>query len=109
MAYDEALADRVRQVLGRHKELTEKKMFGGITFMLRGNMCCGVTKEDLVVRVGAEQYEKVLVEPHARPMDFTGRSLKGLLYVGPGGYESDEALGKWVERGVLFALSLQAK
>ena len=57
MAYDEALADRLRHVLGRHKELTEKKMFGGITFMLRGNMCCGVTKEDLVVRVGAEQYE----------------------------------------------------
>ena len=57
MAYDEALADRIRRVLGRHKELAEKKMFGGITFMLRGNMCCGVTKEDLVVRVGAEQYE----------------------------------------------------
>ena len=109
MAYDEALADRVRHVLGRHKELTEKKMFGGITFMLRGNMCCGVTKEDLVVRVGAEQYEKVLVEPHARPMDFTGRSMKGFVYVGPGGYRSDEALARWVKRGVDFALSLPAK
>ncbi len=109
MAYDEALADRVRHVLGRQTGLTEKKMFGGITFMLRGNMCCGVTKDDLVVRVGAEQYEKVLAESHARPMDFTGRSLKGLVYVGPGGDGRDEALGTGVKRGIRFALSLPAK
>ena len=107
MAYDEELAGRVRAVLGRHAGLTEKKMFGGITFLLHGNMCCGVAKEDLVVRVGAEQYEKALAEPHARPM--AGRSLKGLVYVGPGGYESDEVLGTSVERGIRFARSLPAK
>ena len=109
MAYNGQLADRVRNVLVRYEGLIEQKMFGGLCFMLRGNMCCGIVKDDMMVRVGPDQYERLLAEPYARPMDFTGRSLKGLVYVGPGGYENDEALGKWVERGVLFALSLQAK
>ena len=109
MAYNEKLADRIRNVLARHEGLTEKKMFGGISFMLRGNMCCGVVREDLVVRVGPEQYEEALAEPHARPMDFTGRPLKGMIYVGPGGYRSDEALVKWVRRGVDLAASLPSK
>ena len=77
MAYDEELAARVRHVLGRQTGLTEKKMFGGITFLLHGNMCCGGATDDLVVRVGAEQYEEALAEPHARPMDFTGPFAKG--------------------------------
>ena len=109
MPYDEQLADRVRNVLIQHEGLAEKKMFGGLTFMLRGNMCCGVVNDDLVVRVGAEQYEEVLAQPHARPMDFTGRPLKGMVYVGLGGYQSDAALTKWVKRGVDFAQSLPPK
>jgi len=84
-------------------------MFGGLSFLLRGNMCCGVVRDDLVVRVGPEEHDKALAEAHARPMDFTGRPLKGLVYVGPGGYGSDEALADWVARGVRFATSLPAK
>ncbi len=109
MAYDEELADRVRNLLISHKGLTEKKMFGGISFMLHGNMCCSVVKEDLMVRVGPEEYERALAEPHARLMDFTGRPLKGMVYVGADGYRSDDALAMWVARGVEFAASLPAK
>jgi TfoX/Sxy family transcriptional regulator of competence genes len=109
MTYDEELAARVRELLAPHDGLTEKKMFGGISFTLRGNMCCGVVRDDLIVRVGPEQYEAALMEPHARPMDFTGRPMKGLIYVGPGGYRGDEALAKWLKRGVQFAASLPPK
>src|SRR3990170_1819093 len=109
MAYDEKLADRIRAVLSAHNGLSEKRMFGGIAFMLRGNMCCGLVKDDLVVRVGPEHYEKLLAEPHARPMEFTGRPMRGFVYVGPDGYRSEQALAKWVERGVDFAVSLPPK
>jgi TfoX/Sxy family transcriptional regulator of competence genes len=109
LAYNEQLAARVRELLARHDGLTEKRMFGGISFMLRGNMCCGVVRDDLIVRVGPEQHEATLMEPHARPMDFTGRPMKGAVYVGPGGYASDRDLAKWVQRGVDFAASLPAK
>ncbi len=107
MAYDQELADRIRSVLAGHEAITEKKMFGGLSFMLGGRMCCGVIKDDLVVRVGADSYDAFLAEPHARPMDFTGRPLKWMVYVGPEGYQTDESLGKWVNRAVDFAASLQ--
>ena len=109
MAYDAKLADRIQKLLSKRKGIVEKKMFGGIAFMLRGNMCCGVVKETLMLRVGPEQYEKLLKEPHARPMDFTGRPLKGFLYVTPQGFRTDAALRKWVERAVDFVASLPAK
>ena len=109
MAYDEQLADRVRGVLARRKDVSEKKMFGGLSFMLGGNMCCGVDKDNLMIRVGPEQYETALAQPHARPMDFTGRPLKGMVYVDPEGYRTDAALAAWVKRGVGFAASLPAK
>lgn len=113
MAYDEGLAQRVRELLaeqdGARGETIEKKMFGGLAFMLRGNMCLGVVKEDLMVRLGPEGYEQALREPGARPMDFTGKAMKGLVFVGTEGHESDEALGRWVARGVSFARSLPAK
>jgi TfoX/Sxy family transcriptional regulator of competence genes len=109
LAYDEQLAARVRELLTPHDGLTEKRMFGGISFMLRGNMCCGIVRGDLIVRVGPEQYEAALMEPHARPMDFTGRPMKGVVYVGPAGYRSDKALAKWLKRGVDFAASLPPK
>ena len=109
MAYDEQLAARVRAILGRHKALTEKKMFGGLSFMLRGNMCCCIVRDDLMVRVGPEHFETALAQPHARPMDFTGRPLKSMVYVGPDGYRSELALMNWVNRGVDFAASLPPK
>ena len=84
-------------------------MFGGVGFMLQGNLACGVNKEDLIVRVGPDSYEEKVVRPHARPFDFTGRPMKGWVMVGPGGYESDSDLRYWVEQGVDFALSLPPK
>ena len=109
MVYDEKLADRIHKMLAKQKGLTEKKMFGGITFMLNGNMCCGVLKSDLVVRIGPKNYENALAESHVRPMDFTGRPLKGLVFVDPAGYQADEDLAKWVKRAVDFTSSLPAK
>ena len=109
MAYDEKLAIRVRSALARYKAVAELKMFGGLCFTLRGNMCCGVLKNDLVLRVAPETATKYLAEPHVRPMDFTGRPMKNLLYIGPGGYKTAPALRKWVGRAADFALSLPPK
>ena len=77
--------------------------------MVAGNMCCGVVKDDLVVRVGPDSYEDALAEPHARPMDFTGRPLRSMVYVGPEGVRTDTALAQWVMKGVAFAASLPPK
>ena len=84
-------------------------MFGGLSFMLRGNMACGVVGDELMVRVGAEQHQSMLAQPHARPMDFTGRPMKSMVYVGADGLEGDASLATWVERGVDFATSLPPK
>jgi TfoX/Sxy family transcriptional regulator of competence genes len=109
MAYDEALAQEARDILGSRAGLKEKKMFGGVAFMLNGHMCCGVVGRDLMVRVGPEQHDQALAEPHARPMDFTGRPMKGFIYVGPEGWRSAASLRKWINRGVSFAKSLPPK
>ena len=109
MAYDEALADRVRDTLARRSGLTEKKMFGGIGFMLNGNMCCGVVKEELMVRVGPDGHEGAVMQPHARPMDLTGRPMIGFVFVDRQGVQKAHALQQWVERGASFAESLPAK
>ena len=109
MAYNETLATRVRKVLARHKAVAEIKMFGGLCFTLRGNMCCGVLKNDLVLRVSPEAATKYLAEPHVRPMDFTGRPMKNFLYVGPGGHGSAPSLRRWIKRAANFALSLPSK
>lgn len=109
MAYDEGLAQRVRDLLVEHAGVTERRMFGGLAFLLRGNMCCGIVKDDLMVRVGPDGHEAALAEAGARPMDFTGKAMKGMVYVGAQGYEDDDALARWVGRGVSFARSLPAK
>ena len=109
MAYDEKLAERVRRALTPCEGLSEKRMFGGIAFMLRGNMCCGIVRGQLMVRVGPERYDDALARPHARPMDFTGRAMKGMVYVTPEGCRTDEALKRWVEQGLNFAATLPAK
>ena len=109
MAYDEILTSRIRKVLAKQTAISEKKMFGGLTFMLGGHMCCGVVKDNLVVRVHPEEYEQAIAEPHARLMDFTGRPLRGLIYVGPAGYQTDEGLERWLHRAVRFASSFPLK
>jgi TfoX/Sxy family transcriptional regulator of competence genes len=109
MAYNEQLAERVRRALAKKKGVTERKMFGGLAFMLGGNMCCGIVKDELMVRVGAAQHEKSLALPGAHPMDFTGRPMKGMVFVGRAGYRDDKALAAWVKRGADYAASLPAK
>ena len=109
MAYDEGLAQRLRESLEGRSGLSEKKMFGGLAFLIHGNMCLGVSGEELMVRVGADAYEEALAQPAAREMDFTGRPLRGFVYVGTEGFESDEDLRTWVERGLGFADSLPRK
>ena len=84
-------------------------MFGGIAFMLNGNMCCGVINDDLMVRVGPDGFEDALARPHARPMDFTGRPMKGFVFVGPEGTRTESTVEQWILRGVAFAGSLPAK
>ena len=109
MAYDEGLAQRVREMLADQPDLEEKKMFGGIAFMLQGNVACGLTQDNFMVRVGPEGYEEALAWPHARPMDFTGKPMKGWVYVDSDGYTDDEDLAEWVRMGVAYALSLPPK
>jgi TfoX/Sxy family transcriptional regulator of competence genes len=109
MAFDEAVARRVRKALAGSPDVVEKRMFGGIAFMLRGNMCCGVIGDRLMLRVGPAGYEAALSRPHAGPMDFTGRPMKGMVYVEPAGFASARALKAWIGRATEFALSLPAK
>lgn len=109
MAYDEGLAERLRDAFTTRTDVIEKKMFGGIAFMVSGHMCCGVTGDDLMVRVGPEQHADALLLPHARPMDFTGRAMKGFVYVEPNGLDSDENLEAWVNRGLNFVTTLPPK
>ena len=110
MAYDEGLAQRIRDILEpEFPELVEKKMFGGIAFMLQGNFACGLTKEDFVVRVGKENDQAALARPYTRRMDFTGKAMAGWVYVSEEGVESDEELTGWVRQGVNYALSLPPK
>ena len=109
MAYDLKLTDRIRKTLARRKGITEKKMFGGLSFLLNGKMCCGVLKDILVVRVNPEDSDTLLKKPHVRPMDFTGKPMKGFLYISSGGYKTDKQLGNWLERSIDSVSSLPAK
>jgi len=109
MAYNEKLAERVRAIVGDRPDLTERKMFGGIAFMLNGNMFCGITRDDLMVRVGPESFAEALASPGARPMDFTGRPMKGMAFVGPEAYATDEQLRGWVGQTLEYVRSLPAK
>jgi TfoX/Sxy family transcriptional regulator of competence genes len=109
MAYDEKLTQRVRQVLAELPGLVEKKMFGGVGFMLNGNMACGVHKDMLIVRVGREGHEAAMAKPHTLPFDITGRAMRGWVMVSADGCAEDEALEAWVKRGINFALTLPSK
>ena len=109
MAYDEKLAARLRRALSGREGISEKKMFGGIAYMLGGNMFCGIVKDQLMVRVGPKQYDDALARPHTRPMDFTGRAMRGMVYVAPEGTATDEGLKSWLEQGLAFAAALPPK
>jgi TfoX/Sxy family transcriptional regulator of competence genes len=109
MAYDEALADRIRELLSARADVAERKMFGGIAFMVAGNMACGVLGEDLIVRLDRDESEKALAEDGVRPFDFTGKPMKGIVYISAERTADDEELSEWVEAGADHAASLPAK
>jgi TfoX/Sxy family transcriptional regulator of competence genes len=109
MAFDQSVAARVRKTLARTPGVVEKKMFGGLAFLVDGHMCCGVLGTTLVLRLGEEGAAEALREPHTRPMDFTGKPMKSMIYVAPEGYGPDAALRRWVRQAVAFVSSLPAK
>src|SRR3954467_14755998 len=109
MPYDEGLAERLRVILGEQPGVSEKQMFGGLCFLLDGKMCCGVVKDELMVRVGAERHAEALKQPHARVMDFTGTPLSGFIFVSAGGIDLDADLERWVAWGVATARQALAR
>ena len=109
MAYDEELAERVRAALGPVLGVTEIRMFGGLCYTIGGNMAVGVTGQDLMVRLDPASAEAALAEPGARPMDFTGRPMRGFVFVGPEGMKTNRSLRSWVDRSVVHASSLPPK
>jgi TfoX/Sxy family transcriptional regulator of competence genes len=109
LVYNERLADKIRTILSNRKVLTEKKMFGGIAFLLNDYMCCGVINDDLMVRVGGNRYKEALELPYSRPMDFTGRPTTGFVFVGSKGWSKEPILKKWVHMGVDYVSSLPRK
>ena len=108
MAYDEQLAVRVRALLASRTDVSERKMFGGLTFLIGGNMCCGVNGDELIVRLDPGREDEAVAEPHARPMDFTGRPMRGFVTVEPDGLKGDR-LRRWVREAVARVESLPPK
>lgn len=109
MAFDEGLAERIREILRDRRGVTERKMFGGLAFMLDGRMFVGILGDTFMARVGLDDYAKALAQKHVREMDFTGKPMKGYVFVAPEGFESDAALEGWVGRCAKFAESLPPK
>jgi TfoX/Sxy family transcriptional regulator of competence genes len=109
MAYDEALADRVRAILRSRDDVSERKMFGGLAFMVGGHMACGVLGLDLIVRIRPDDHDEALAQPGARLWDFTGRPTRGMVYVGPDGIASDPDLDRWVAKGLAFVATKAPK
>ena len=109
MAYSESLALRVRQAVGRRRGVLEKKMFGGVGFLLHGNMCVGIWKNSLIARIDPAEYEPGLAEDYVREFDITGRPMKGWILIEPDGIETDDQLAEWIRRSVEFVSTLPAK
>jgi hypothetical protein len=107
--YDEMLAIRIRAALGQMPGMEEKKMFGGVAFLINGNMACGVIKNDLIVRVGPKKTAWALTQPHTRPFDFSGRLSQGWVVLAPQGCATESDLAAWLEQGLTFARSLPGK
>jgi TfoX/Sxy family transcriptional regulator of competence genes len=109
MAYDEQLASRVRRVLAREGAFAEKAMFGGLAFLLGGRMCCGILGDRLMVRVDPDTYDALLRDPHASPMDFSGRAMRGFIFLDRDGVATAAALRKWVARAVTYVAAQPPK
>lgn len=109
MAYSESLALRIRQIVVRRQGITEKKMFGGVCFLLNGKMCVGVWKNSLIARLGTEQEAEALLDPQVKKMDLTGKPMKGWVLVEPDGVENDEQLSGWIEQAIKFVRTLPQK
>lgn len=109
MAYSEAVAARLREVLERRRGITERKMFGGLAFLHNGNMCCGVIGRNVVLRLGKDGAERALQERHTAEMDFTGVPLSSMIYLRPAGYKTDDDLKRWVGRAIRFTKTLPPK
>ena len=109
MPYDATLLTKIRQLLGKRKNLTEQKMFGGIAFLLRGNVCCGAWQEYLVLRLGEDAAWQVLGEEHTRPFDITGKPMRGWAMVEPAGWQNAAKLRRWIDWAVEFTESLPPK
>lgn len=109
MAYNEHLADRIRRALAARHDVEEKKMFGGICFLVKGKMAAGVVKDELMVRVMESKYQAALAKPHCRQMDFTGKPLKAFLYVGAEGIDTERDLEEWLHLGIEFVESAPDK
>lgn len=108
MAYDLKLADRIRSEL-EGMPFVEKKMFGGVGFLLNGNLACGVNNDNLLVRIDPEKQDTLLKKPHAKPFDLTGKPMKGWLVVEADGVKTDRQLNAWIKEGIEFALTLPPK
>jgi TfoX/Sxy family transcriptional regulator of competence genes len=108
MAYNLKLAERIRSKLDG-MPFVEKKMFGGVGYLLHGNMACGVNQDNLIVRVNPEKHAAFLKKPHAKPFDLTGKPMKGWIVVEADGVKTARQLGTWVKEGVEFALTLPPK
>lgn len=102
MAYNQELAERIRKILKGKRNVEEKKMFGGLTFMVNGHMACGIEKNLLMVRVEKDRYEEFFKKPHAKEMDLTGKPLRGFLFIQPKGFETDAGLGYWIAQALIF-------
>lgn len=109
MAFDEGLAERIRDLLRDHRGIAERKMFGGLAFMQDGHMFVGIIGDTLMARVGPGGYAKALAQKHVREMNFTGKPMKGYVYVAPEGFESDSTLEGWVTRCQTFIRTLPPK
>ena len=109
MAFDETLAARIRDALARKRGVEEKKMFGGVGFLLHGNLLVGVWKDSLIGRLGPDNYDEALTEPHVKEFDITGRPMKGWVLVEPEGVTGDDQLKGWIQRAVQFVGTLPGK
>ena len=109
MAYSESVAERIRRVIPARDGFSERQMFGGLCLMSQGNMFAGVIADELMLRVGSDRFEDLLSQPGARPMDFTGRPMKGYLYVAPEGFATDDDLSRWISTALDYVASLPAK
>ena len=109
MAYNEALAERIREALADRQDVEEKKMFGGVSFMVAGQMCCGVLKNDLIVRIEPTDFDELVAHPGVRPFDFSGRPMQGMVYVDVTALSEPDVLRSWVRRGTAYIAAHPAK